>query len=772
MRPALADERAIIKRPLGRPPIQAVPIQRTLPSPAVATSTVTIVNSADTAAHALAILCSPELRVRHHAIDTEVCQLDLNTESVYGHGRITAITIYCGSDVNFGNGARLFIDTLDTVDGADMFAIFKDYLTDKTIRKVFHNFSFDAAMFYNHNINIGGFAADTMHMARLCDSARASYSLESLSADYCNRTKISMKTLFSLPVKRKDGSDGKLRSIPPIETLQRSTETRLRWIDYATYDAQSTYELRLALQKRLQSIPWDNEAHTHLFDWYEQWYVPFAQILVEMERAGMYIRAETYLPELERLCHRDKERERQVFIDWATTQWPEAKYMNVASSVQKKHFLFGERGSIEHFDRPNVEGVIEEGKKRAKKNTTFALSALGLPCDVRTKKDSAAVTLTVIRKLAGRPRADPPVLGRAADAFADIADADERYQKQLAACDAFFALSQVSAMSTMLATFIRPLQTNLDANSRVHCQLNINTETGRLSSRGPNLQNQPALDKDIYKIRQAFSAAPGKQLIVADYGQLELRLLAHMTNCQSMIKAFALGGDFHSRTAMAMYDHVKTAVDNGTVLLEAISGSHYTTPLLKDVFSSERKKAKILNFSIAYGKTAHGLSKDWNVSVQEAEATVRRWYSDRPEVLDWQQRTIQEAKRSGVTRTLMGRYRRLVSAPGRGAGSIVSGTRSHTKHWERAAINTPIQGGAADTVMAAMIKLHKHERLRQLQWKQIMQIHDEIILEGPQEHSHEALAIVKECMSAPFAAPLLVDLVVDAKIGNDWYSAK
>ena len=119
-----------------------------------------------------------------------------------------------------------------------------------------------------------------------------------------------------------------------------------------------------------------------------------------------------------------------------------------------------------------------------------------------------------------------------------------------------------------MANFIKPLQALSDDNGRVHCQLNLNTETGRLSSRKPNLQNQPALEKDKYKIRDAFRANEGKTLIVADYGQLELRLLAHITECKSMIDAFKIGGDFHSRTAMGMYPYVEEAVRTGQCLLE------------------------------------------------------------------------------------------------------------------------------------------------------------------------------------------------------------
>jgi len=106
---------------------------------------------------------------------------------------------------------------------------------------------------------------------------------------------------------------------------------------------------------------------------------------------------------------------------------------------------------------------------------------------------------------------------------------------------------------TLLKTFIIPLQEAADRNGRIHCSLNLNTDTGRISSRRPNLQNQPANDKDIYKVRYAFKAEKGNKLIVADYGQLELRILANITECKSMIEAFKLGGDFHSRTALVIF---------------------------------------------------------------------------------------------------------------------------------------------------------------------------------------------------------------------------
>lgn len=337
------------------------------------------------------------------------------------------------------------------------------------------------------------------------------------------------------------------------------------------------------------------------------------------------------------------------------------------------------------------------------------------------------------------------------------------------ACVALYSLCAIGSIDTMIANFLTSLQSLADHQSRVHCSLNLNTETGRLSSRRPNLQNQPALEKDKYKIRQAFQASPGNSLIVADYGQLELRLLASMTNCRSMIDAFESGGDFHSRTAMDMFDDVKKKVDDGDVLLEwDYSKGEPPKPLLKDEYASERRKAKTLNFSIAYGKTAHGLSQDWGVSQTEAQEMLDKWYDARPEVRDWQKNTKAYARAYGLTRTLMGRYRQLPEATGN--------NRRFIGHAERASINTPIQGGAADVAMMAMNKINRSEKLKRLGWILLLQVHDEVMLEGPEETAEEAFEEVIQCMEAPWvlglsktAVPLLVDGSYEHK---NWYDAK
>lgn len=405
---------------------------------------------------------------------------------------------------------------------------------------------------------------------------------------------------------------------------------------------------------------------------------------------------------------------------------------------------------------------VRERTSAEPKYVDVTITSIGMEPEKHTASGAPSVTAAVLRKLAGDPLGDDPKYGTAYDFFGGGEKGHE-------ACVGLYSLTAIGSIDTMIANFITSLQTLADEKKRVHCSLNLNTETGRLSSRRPNLQNQPALEKDTYKIREAFQASPGNNLIVADYGQLELRLLASMTDCTSMIEAFHAGGDFHSRTALGMFDYIQERVDSGECLLEwDYANGDPPKPMLKDEFASERRKAKTLNFSIAYGKTAHGLSQDWGVSIEEAEKMLKAWYDSRPEVRTWQEETKKTAMTEGVSRSLMGRYRDLPEAMGN--------NRKLIGHALRASINTPIQGGAADVAMSAMIKINKSPLLRKLGWILLMQIHDEVILEGPEETAEEAFAEVVKCMEEPWtfgldktAVPLLVD---GSYTHKNWYDAK
>lgn len=760
-----------------------------------------------------------------HACDTEVANIDVKRETPVDHGEIICFSIYSGPEADFGNGKScIWVDVLDG-GGRDLLVEFAPFFEDPSIQKVWHNYSFDNHVIENYDLKVSGFHADTMHMARLWDSSRRAvggYSLEALTrdskvmsgADMSNGEeligKVSMKTIFGKKKLKKDGTEGKIITIAPVEVLQR--EDRKPWISYSALDSMSTLKLYESMKNKLLDKEWllDGARKGCMFDFYQKYWRPFGELLVQMETEGMLV-DRAYLSKVEKVAKAEEQVAANRFRNWASKHCPDAKYMNVGSDTQLRQLLFGGVANRKDpneclpmektFKIPNVDKVIEEGKKAPTKFRNITLSSFDveIPIEMCTASGWPSVSGDALKTLAGKVSADfdfiddaecdfettaiekidevPGTRGPKESEDTDISAYGTAYaafgegQEGRKACHAIAALCEVCSINSLISNFILPLQDGeiSGKNGRIHCSLNINTETGRLSARRPNLQNQPALEKDRYKIRQAFIAAPGNSLIVADYGQLELRILAHLANCKSMLNAFKAGGDFHSRTAMNMYPHIREAVEKREVLLEwhpQPGEDKPPVPLLKDAFGSERRKAKMLNFSIAYGKTAVGLARDWKVSVREARETVERWYKERKEVLAWQEKRKKEATTLKYVCTLLGRAR---SFP-----SVHHATASQRGHIERAAINTPVQGSAADVAMCAMLEISRNARLKELGWKLLLQVHDEVILEGPTESAEVAKAIVVECMEKPFDGKniLSVDLAVDAKCAQNWYSAK
>ncbi|VAH38191.1 unnamed protein product [Triticum turgidum subsp. durum] len=749
-----------------------------------------------------------------HACDTEVSNIDVKQETPVGHGDVTCFSIYSASsdaEADFGNGKTcIWVDVLDGE--RDVLMEFVPFFEDSAIRKVWHNYSFDKHVIENYGIKVAGFHADTMHLARLWDSSRrldGGYSLEGLTND--SRVmgvvpkelqkigKRSMKTIFGRKKIKKDGSEGKITTIESVEVLQR--EDRELWISYSSLDSMSTLRLYESLKSKLEKKHWtfDGCPRGSLYDFYEEYWRPFGAILVKMETAGMLV-DRAYLSEIEKVAVAQRKVAADKFQKWASKYCPDAKYMNVNSDTQIRQLFFGgienRRNPGEFLPKsralkvPNDVNTVTEGKKAPKYRTIEICSIVeGLKPEVFTASGWPSVSGDALRSLAGKLKTDLYTTEDAEDdeyvsdseiSVDDVEDSTSYGTAYKAfgggkegkeACYAIAALCEICSIDSLISNFILPLQGNRISckEGRIHCSLNINTETGRLSARAPNLQNQPALEKDRYKIRQAFVAAPGNSLIVADYGQLELRILAHLANCRSMLDAFKAGGDFHSRTAMNMYQHIREAVEEKRVLLEwdpQPGQEKPPVPLLKDAFGAERRKAKMLNFSIAYGKTAAGLARDWKVSKREAEDTLDLWYSDRKEVKSWQREQKDLAYEKSEVYTLLGRSRRFPN--------IASVSSKQWKHIERAAINAPVQGSAADVAMCAMIEIERNTRLKELGWTLLLQVHDEVILEGPSESADVAKAIVVECMSKPFYGTniLSVDLAVDAKCAQNWYAAK
>ncbi len=271
---------------------------------------------------------------------------------------------------------------------------------------------------------------------------------------------------------------------------------------------------------------------------------------------------------------------------------------------------------------------------------------------------------------------------------------------------------------------------------RIHTSFNqAVTATGRLSSSEPNLQNIPIRTEEGRRIRTAFVAAPGWQLLSADYSQIELRVLAHMSREPTLIDSFRRGEDIHHRTAVQMFgDHSE--------LSEA----------------ERRRRAKIVNFSIIYGKTAFTLAKDIGVSTRDAQAFIDDYFERHSMVRQLLDGIIREARTTGKVKTLFGRHRYI---PG-----IESRNRNTRQAAERVAVNTPIQGTAADLIKKAMVQLWNELRGRGMRSKLLLQVHDELVLEVPEEEVERAAALVREVMEG--VHPMEIPLIVEIALGRSW----
>ncbi|EHA8590584.1 DNA polymerase I A, chloroplastic [Cocos nucifera] len=733
-----------------------------------------------------------------HACDTEVSKIDVKQETPVGHGEIICFSIYSGPEADFGNGKScIWVDALDG--GRSVLMEFAPFFEDPSIKKVWHNYSFDSHVIENYGIKLSGFHADTMHLARLWDSSRRAdggYSLESLTGDSrvmsgkesCHDKelvvgKISMKSIFGKKKLKKDGSEGKLITVAPVEILQR--EERVSWICYSAVDSISTLKLYDSLKEKLEDMRWtlDGVERGSMYDFYEEYWRPFGVLLVKMESEGMLV-DRAYLSEIQKVAIAEQQVAADKFRKWASKYCPDAKYMNVGSDAQIRQLFFGGTQNRKDqnetlplsktFKVPNTENVIEEGKKAPSKYRTIELKSIGgvqMSTEMYTPSGWPSVSGDALKIFAGKVSTDeiyltdecenqsdsPSSDGKDTSFYGTAYEAFNGSKEGKEACHAIAALCEVCSIDSLISNFILPLQ------------------------------NQPALEKDRYKIRQAFVAEPGHTLIVADYGQLELRILAHLANCKSMLDAFKAGGDFHSRTAMNMYAHVREAVEKKRVLLEwhpQLGEEKPPLPLLKDAFAAERRKAKMLNFSIAYGKTPVGLSRDWKdafaaerrkakmlnfsiaygktpvglsrdwkVSTSEARKTVELWYNDRKEVLRWQEQCKRKAQGSAADVAMCAML------------EIDRNTRLKELGWRLL-----LQGSAADVAMCAMLEIDRNTRLKELGWRLLLQVHDEVILEGPTESAELAKAIIIECMSKPFYGTnfLKVDLAVDAKCAQNW----
>ena len=295
-------------------------------------------------------------------------------------------------------------------------------------------------------------------------------------------------------------------------------------------------------------------------------------------------------------------------------------------------------------------------------------------------------------------------------------------------------------LGKLKSTYVDALQDEIFSKTgRVHTSFNQTVAaTGRLSSSNPNLQNIPIRTEMGREIRKAFIAEGNNHLLSADYSQVELRILAHLSGDEALIEAFQMGEDIHTRTACEIFGTSADRLD-----------------------AEARRMAKAVNFGIVYGLSAFGLSRQLKIYPREAKKFIDQYFALYKKVKVYMEETVAEAKEVGFTQTLMNRKRYMPD--------LESQNRQLREAAGRVAINSPVQGSAADLIKLAMIRLAQKIREKKLKSRMILQVHDELVFECPEEEEQEMRALVKKEMEG--VVPLKVPLVVDMGWGKNWNTA-
>ncbi len=325
-----------------------------------------------------------------------------------------------------------------------------------------------------------------------------------------------------------------------------------------------------------------------------------------------------------------------------------------------------------------------------------------------------------------------PVQKKTKTGFSTDSEVLEKLAESYPVCSKIIEHREISKLKT---TYVDVLPLLVDKKTgRIHTHFNqALTATGRLSSHNPNLQNIPIRSERGVQIRRAFIAQPGFQLLAADYSQVELRILAHITEDKGLCRAFESGEDIHAMTAAEIY-----GVE------------------LNEVNSELRRRAKAVNFGIAYGQGSFGLSQSLKISPAEASEIISRYFEKFPGVQDYMNATVETAKSKGYVETLFGRRRYIEELKSKN-GAI-------RKFGERAAINAPIQGTTSDLVKKAMVEIH-----RDVGDHMLLQVHDELVFEIASNHVEETRRAVVEKMEG--VVKLKVPLKVTAAVGTNWEEA-
>ena len=302
------------------------------------------------------------------------------------------------------------------------------------------------------------------------------------------------------------------------------------------------------------------------------------------------------------------------------------------------------------------------------------------------------------------------------------------------------AVLEYRNLTKLNSTYVEGLKPLIAADGRIHAHFQQTvTATGRISCTEPNLQNIPIRQELGRKLRSAFEAQEGYTLIGADYSQIELRVLAHLSQDESLIEAFNNGEDIHRMTAARV---LGIPADQITV--------------------SDRSRAKAVNFGVIYGMSGFGLSEELHITRKEAEEYINEYFKKHKKVKEYMDGQIAKAKETGYSETILGRKRAI--------HEITASAYMVRQLGERLAMNSPIQGSAADIIKVAMLKVYRELKEKHPDARLILQVHDELIIESPDDELDQIRELLKRNMEN--AMDLSVKLAVDVNTGHTWYDLK
>ena len=603
------------------------------------------------------------------------------------------------------------------------------WLTQDVRNKVLHNAAVDWHILYNEGIVGKGFFWDTSMMDFLYDERReGNHGLKECARDHLKQPRKSFKETFSVPVLKKDGTPSKNTRLMTLPEASQTPEGFDVLVDYALQDVIDGIRLFYFYQRELKKLKWGS-ADT-VWGQYEKVEGPVLLISHQMEREGIAL--DCHLLEYRnRVAAQDVSELYKKIV--AQVKAP----LNLGSTNQLAHLLYG-------------QGILEVKKTKTAKKVLFAIPGFGLPCFKNTPGGGLSTDGEALEKLQSYLKKS----GKSPDVVKVVDD--------------IFTLKKVEKMRTTYLTL--PEKT---VKERLHGRINfIGTTSGRWSMSQPNLQNVPGLADDPYKIREAFVCDPLRVLVIADFANLEYRLLAHMSKDPTLLKLFREGWDMHSFMAYSTYPEVKAIVDKkfGGPGPESLK-------FVQSEFKSLRTISKILNFEIIYGVGAAKLADQLGITKEDAQKAMDGWYKTYSKVGPFFDGVIQTHKYQGYCRTLGGRIRRanlerLNHHCRPGCRFIKEGRKrcGIQGEEERTLKNAIIQGGAADVMKKAMLNLWTSADFRRLGMRIHIQVHDELVMSVPLEHVKEAVDLTTRLMSNPYKTKLLVDLPVSVGVGPTWAS--